>query len=346
MVPDDVVQRHLAHLRQRGRSAGTIYARERAIARMAAQISVPLLEATGEDLAAWRAALTVIDNTAVHYASHARDFFGWCLSAGLIEANPAAALALPPLIRGLPRPISEDDLMTAMAAADSQIRPWLVLAAWMGFRCKEISLLRRENIWDSRRPPVILVASDATKGHRERVVPMCTFARDELRAASLAKAGYVFRRLDGRPGPNRPAVVSHRTNAFLAGLGIHATMHQLRHRFATEAYRLTKDIRRVQEWLGHHDPATTSIYINLVQDEGAELLEGLPVPPMLRAVGQLCAGSRSGWPRSAAPAPSRRSPPYSPTTTSTTWPGRITRTGWTPSCCRCRWTGLSWWRRR
>jgi integrase len=286
MVPDDVVERHLAYLRQRGRSPGTLYARRRAIARMSALIDRPLLEASAADLARWREQLRVIDNTAVHYASHARGFFGWCQAAGMIDRNPADALALPPLVRGLPRPISEEDLMTAMAMAPPQIRPWLVLAGWMGLRAKEIAYLRRENVLDGRRPPAVLVASDATKGRHERIVPMNTWVRRELQAAGLAKAGFVFRRLDGRPGPNRPAVVSHRANRFLADLGISATLHQLRHRFATEAYRLTKDIRRVQEWLGHRDPATTAVYIELVQDEGAEMLEGLPVPPMLRAVGE------------------------------------------------------------
>src|SRR5215469_12771948 len=317
-IAEDVVDRHLAYLRQRGRSAGTIYARRRAIARMSAQIDRPLLQATDEDLARWRAGLRVIDNTAVHYASHARSFFSWCQAVGVIDHNPAEGLLLPPLVRGLPRPISEEDLMIAMAAAPSQIRPWLVLAGWVGLRAKEIAYLRRECVLDGRRPPAILVAHDATKGHRERVVPMTSWVRAELQAAQLAKAGFVFRRLDRRPGPNQPAVVSHRTNRFLADLGVAATLHQLRHRFATEAYRLTRDIRRVQEWLGHRDPATTAIYTHLCQDEGAELLEGLPVPPMLKAVGDLWTGGSGGrrrrwcwrW---------RRSPRSCPTAIFTTW---------------------------
>src|SRR6266704_2682534 len=83
-VPDDIVDRHLADLRLLGQSEGTIYARRRAIARMSALIEAPLLEATHQDLAGWRAGLRVTDNTAVHYASHARGFFGWAIRAGLM----------------------------------------------------------------------------------------------------------------------------------------------------------------------------------------------------------------------------------------------------------------------
>ncbi|MEC4838196.1 tyrosine-type recombinase/integrase [Mycobacteroides chelonae] len=38
------------------------------------------------------------------------------------------------------------------------------------------------------------------------------------------------------------------------------TMHKLRHRFATRAYRATRNIRAVQRLLGHASVATTQIY--------------------------------------------------------------------------------------
>jgi site-specific recombinase XerD len=37
-------------------------------------------------------------------------------------------------------------------------------------------------------------------------------------------------------------------------------LHSLRHRFASELYRVTLDLRLTQEMLGHSSPATTSIY--------------------------------------------------------------------------------------
>jgi site-specific recombinase XerC len=40
----------------------------------------------------------------------------------------------------------------------------------------------------------------------------------------------------------------------------------LRHRFATKAYQGSKDIRAVQELLGHSSPATTAVY-TLIEDD-------------------------------------------------------------------------------
>lgn len=38
-------------------------------------------------------------------------------------------------------------------------------------------------------------------------------------------------------------------------------MHQLRHRFATRAYSVDRDVFTVQELLGHASPATTRRYV-------------------------------------------------------------------------------------
>jgi integrase len=282
-VPERILARHLHELELLGQSDGTIYARRRAILRMAALIDVPLLEATHEDLAAWRASLQVTDNTVVHYASHARQFFDWAVSKGLAGQNPAAGLLVPFLARGLPRPIGEDELMAAVTGAPARIRPWLVLAGWAGLRAKEIALLRRESVLDTTIPPVLLVARDATKGHRERVVPMSSFVVSEVRP-HLPRAGWVFPRPDGSPAPNRPSRISQAANAYLHAAGITATLHQFRHRFGTVGYSLTLDLRLMQEQMGHARPETTALYAAYNQPGALDMVEALPVPGRLRAV--------------------------------------------------------------
>jgi integrase len=283
LLPERVVERHLADLRLLGQSEGTIYARRRAIARMAALINVPLLEATHEDLTAWRASLRVTDNSVVHYASHARQFFDWAVANGHCDRNPAKGLLVPYLSRGLPRPIGEEPLMTALAGAPARIRPWLVLAGWAGLRAKEIALLRRECVLDTAIPPVLLIARYATKGRRERVVPMSGFVVAELRP-HLPRAGWVFPRLDGKPLPNSPARISQAANAYLHSIGIAETLHQLRHRFGTVGYSLTLDLRLMQEQMGHARPETTAGYASYNQAGAMEMVEALPVPGRLRAI--------------------------------------------------------------
>ena len=54
--------------------------------------------------------------------------------------------------------------------------------------------------------------------------------------------------------------------------------HTLRHTFATDLYRATKNIRLVQKALGHAYVSTTMIYTHLVDEELEEALKTFRVP--------------------------------------------------------------------
>jgi len=306
-VPDleSVLAAHAAHLRLLGRSPRTIYDRERAVIRLAAWLEVQanlepgmpdptsgprsctqqrILTATPADLAAWRAGLAVSDRAVVGYCGHVREFYAHALAQGLIAANPAEGLPLPSLPRGIPRPISEEDLEAALAAAGARVRPWLVLAGWAGLRACEIAYLRRDRVLDTARPPVLLIARDATKGRHERVIPASAFVLAELRLAGLPASGFVFRRYDGKPDPNAPWLVSQLANQCLHDAGTAATLHQLRHRFASQLYHQTRDIRLVQEMLGHASPTATAVYAAYDRAGAAEAIDSLPTPGRLRII--------------------------------------------------------------
>ena len=276
---------HLRHLELLGRAPETIAARRRALGRMRIALGKSLLEASAADLKAWRAALAVAPGTVAGYVSHAIQFYAWAVAEGVAEANPAAGLPVPRQGRMLPRPAGEADLFAAVAGAPPRIRPWLVLAGWAGLRAKEIALLQRKHVHETARPPVLLIARDATKGTRERVVPLCAFALEALAEHGLPARGWVFRRADGQHGPNTPMRVSGAANRWLHREGFSFTLHQLRHRFATEAYRTTRDLRLVQELLGHASPLTTAGYAAIVQDGAIGAVEALPVPGRLKVVG-------------------------------------------------------------
>jgi integrase/recombinase XerC len=287
-LPAGVLRAHLDYLRLEGLAFSTIASRRRALARMAAALGpCPLLTAGPGDLLAWRAALAVGPGTVSGYVSHAHQFYAWAVSAGLIRANPAAGLPVPRRARRLPRPIGEADLMRAVACAPDRIRLWIVLAAWCGLRAKEIAYLRRENILLTARPPVILIASDATKGIRERAVPLSPFAIDEITAAMLPRRGWCFLRADGKPGPNTPARVSEIASQYLHDLGIAATLHMCRHWFGTTAYAYEHDLRVVQEMMGHADIRPTQGYADWDRPAAVATVESFPVPPRLHVVGDL-----------------------------------------------------------
>ena len=146
------------------------------------------------------------------------------------------------------------------------------------------TVLRRERVLDTADPPVLLVAADATKGHRERIVPLSDFVVAELRTAGLPRGGWVFPRYDGGAGPNAPWVISHTANDHLRACGAQVTLHQLRHRFGTQAYRACHDLRTVQELLGHADPATTAGYAAYDRGAAAEVVGKIPAPRRMAPV--------------------------------------------------------------
>ena len=59
-----------------------------------------------------------------------------------------------------------------------------------------------------------------------------------------------------------------------AGIKKHITTHSLRHTFASDLLRDTKNIRIVQKALGHADISSTQIYTHIVDDELEEALKG------------------------------------------------------------------------
>lgn len=272
------VAAHLVWLGLRGDASGSVDARRRALARLAGALPPGLLQASPGDLLAWRAGLLLAPVTVRTYVSHAHQFYAWALKEGLIYINPAEGLPVPPRPRYLPRPVSERDLLSALVCAPARVRPWLVLAAWAGLRAKEVALLRRENVLDWAPQPSILVAADATKGTFEHVVPMCAFLLEEL-VPVLPRQGWVFRRLDGRPGPNSPATVSKLCNEHLHACDITATLHCLRHRFGTQFYRTSgHDLRATQEVLGHLRPDSTALYADYDRVGAAAAVEAIPAP--------------------------------------------------------------------
>lgn len=280
----NAVERHLRQLALH-QAESSVKERRRALARMVRIMGCPLLEASADDLMAWREGLHLSPGSIATYVGHAREFYAWAVAEELIPKSPAAGLPVPRVPRRLPRPIAEEDLMAAVLAAPQPIRLMLVLAAWCGLRAQEIARLRRASIRERLPLPVLLVTAEMAKGGwLERAVPLSGFVIRECESYGLPRAGLVFRRADGRPGPVQPWTVSKVVNGFLHDLGIAETIHCCRHRFATQLYQATHDLRLVQELLGHQSTKATAVYVAISEPSAAAAVDALPVP-CLRAVG-------------------------------------------------------------
>jgi len=129
----------------------------------------------------------------------------------------------------------------------------LRLAGELGMRCAEVAQVHARDLTQSDDGWQLLVHG---KGAKQRWLPV----PDHLAHLLRAHEGYVF------PGGDNGHVSSiwlgKRISALLPE-GV--TMHALRHRFATKAYNIDRDVFAVQQLLGHASPSTTQRYV-LVND--------------------------------------------------------------------------------
>lgn len=276
-IPDtDGLAGHLAHLRLRDLASTHIHARRRAVERLAARLDRDASTATTEEIRDYLAHLprtTARSRYAEH--SHLSCFFTWAAEDGVIPANPMRKIPRPKLTRLLPRPMSEEDTQVAIENAPARIRVCLVLAAYQGLRACEIAALTRSDILDTAPIPVLIAHG---KGRKDRVIPLGERALAELRAFGVPSRGPLLRREDGQVGGISPHRVSSMCNAYLHDMGIGATLHQLRHRFATRAYAATQDVLVVAALLGHEDPATTAGYAAYSNAATVAAVRALDIP--------------------------------------------------------------------
>lgn len=272
-MSQDPLVAHLGHLRLRNLSPSTVRQRHYALARLARHLECDtedLLALIPADIRKWQ---TEIAHLSPRYRSswhsHVKAFYTWAAGEYGVS-DPTTVLVSVQLPRRLPNPISELDLDMAIRCAPDRLRPWLVLAAYAGLRAAEIANLTREQVRDTADPPVLVVVG---KGNRERIVPLSRIVLDALLMAGLPSRGYVFGRADGQAGANRPWQVSHLVNTYLHGLGITHTLHSLRHRFGTEVYRVSKDLRVTQEVMGHASSSTTAPYADWSRSDAVDAVQ-------------------------------------------------------------------------
>jgi site-specific recombinase XerD len=118
-----------------------------------------------------------------------------------------------------------------------------------GLRCREIAVVHSQHVGRGPRGYFLRVEG---KGDKIRHVPI----PEDLARDTLAVGGYVFHgRVDGHLSAHYVSKVISRA------LPASVTAHMLRHRFGTRAYQLGgRDIRAVQELMGHASVATTQGY--------------------------------------------------------------------------------------
>ena len=253
-----VVAEHIQHLRRRGLRDTTIDKQRRAIGKLARWLEgedTDLLEATPEQLMRFCDLVSGVGGRR-NRVNHVSGFYRWAHEvADLIDKNPTRRLIRPRPPAPNPRPIAEERLARAIAAADDPVRSWFLLAAFCGLRAMEIAPLQSDDV---RLVSGTLLVREG-KGGKPRTVPLPPIVAADLEP-----------KLGGRwlwPSPYRSGPITanqlqRRANRALRALGIPDTLHALRHRYGTEMYRISGfDLRLTQEVMGHSSPSTTARYI-------------------------------------------------------------------------------------
>ena len=163
-----------------------------------------------------------------------------------------------------------------MQLADPYIKQYLIVGLSTGMRLKEILNLKISNI-DMKNNIIHVVNDDSfqTKNGRNRDIPISQFLKPyldtylkywihprtfELQKRSIAHMETLFCNKDGQP------IKSFKTayNNLIHLVGIkHATIHTMRHTFASHLVMKGVSIRTVQELLGHSSISVTEMYSHL-----------------------------------------------------------------------------------
>lgn len=198
-----------------------------------------------------------------------RSFCDWMVKNQLISANPARGVLNPKIGQHLPKNIDIDEINQLLdieyndplsvrdrAMLEVMYGSGLRLSELVNLNCRELNLKEGE----------IRVMG---KGNKERKLPL---GRESIKwiqhwlsmrnllepqddALFISKLG---RRISPRNVEKRFAEWGIKQ-----GLSSHVHPHKLRHSFATHMLESSRDLRAVQELLGHADLSTTQVYTHL-----------------------------------------------------------------------------------
>jgi site-specific recombinase XerD len=245
---------YVRHLRRQDRSELTIRHRVMYLLKAHAHTG-SLLDATAPQLEAFLDSRNLSAASRTTLIADLGAFFKWACTFELIDRDPMLRVARPKPRQWRPKPIAEDHYQRAIDDAGDVMRAWMLLGGHAGLRCAEIADLTAEQVdFDARTLTVV------GKGRKQRVLPMHARVADALQVLDVDR-GPMFTRFEG--DPYNPHLVSQLGRQWLHSCGPPASMHSLRHRFATVLYRQTHDIAIVGELLGHADLSTSRVYAEI-----------------------------------------------------------------------------------
>lgn len=207
-----------------------------------------------------------------------RQVLNYAVVDGLIPYNVALSVKIPKKLKKTKRFGATPEEIAAIKNSDSLIA---AIAIYTGARRGELLSLKYEDIdfankevsinkslcYINNRPHIKKPKSEAGV----RKVPLIT----ELEALlPRNKKGHIFAGEDGLLLTDKQA--RKLWDSTRKEIGITATLHQLRHSYATRLYELNVDVKSAQYLLGHSDISTTqNIYTHITEEKRKQNIEKL-----------------------------------------------------------------------
>ncbi|MBL0046175.1 MAG: site-specific integrase [Flavobacteriales bacterium] len=178
------------------------------------------------------------------------------------DAHRVTFIERPRKERKLPTVLSEEEVGALLRAVDNlKHRCILMLIYSAGLRLSELINLRLQDVAADRNQLIVR----SGKGNKDRVTLLSAKVMAPLQhyLAEYAPKEHLFEGADGGPySPRSVQQVFHRAKD-KAGIATLATVHTLRHSFATHLLEKGTDLRYIQTLLGHSSSKTTEIYTHV-----------------------------------------------------------------------------------
>ncbi len=245
---------YLLALAAGGQRPLTIRLRKATLCCAARGLGCPPAEVTAEQLVNWLGRQQHLSQEGrKSYRTTLRGFFTWMYEMNRVPIYIGDALPKVRVPKSPPRPATDEAWQAALEKADRRTEMMLRLAGEAGLRRAEIAQVHTSDLMDGG---ALLVKG---KGGKQRVVPLSDHLVALIREA---QPGWLFPTI-----PGQHLTPGHVGKLMSRALPDHWTAHTLRHRFASRAYRGSRNLRAVQTLLGHQSILTTERYVAISDAE-------------------------------------------------------------------------------
>ncbi len=214
-------------------------------------------------------------NTRRRKVASIRSFFAFLLDAGVIAHDPARKLIPPARERLQPRVLTEMEYKRLQLACAHETRDAAIIELYLqtGMRLSELARLTLQNFElpakISRDEGNVGSVRIYGKGRKDRTITLNWKASKAIKAYLAIRPKVEDQRLFiTKFGTGiSPRAIENVVAKYLKEADIRdASVHTLRHTFATQMVKRGTKLDVVRKALGHEDLKTTSIYIDLARD--------------------------------------------------------------------------------